>query len=57
MKKETKNNRGNARPCYVSPSADVVDVNVQCVLCQSGGNENLYEEDWGTGGFSFGGNN
>ena len=40
MKKETKNNRGNAQSRYVSPMAEVVDVNVQGVLCQSGENDN-----------------
>ena len=57
MKKEEMNIKGKARPRYVSPSAEVVDVNVQGVLCQSGGNESPFEDDWGTGGFSFGGNN
>ena len=50
MKKETNNNRGNAQSRYVSPSADVVDVNVQGFLCQSGDTEqygNTIDPDWG----------
>lgn len=57
MKKKEMNNQSSALSRYISPSAEVMGIDVQCVLCQSGGNENLYEEDWGTGGFSFGGNN
>ena len=36
MKTEELNNRDNVRSRYVSPSADVMDVNVQEVLCMSG---------------------
>lgn len=52
MKKQLLNNRGKARPRYLSPSAKVIDVNVQGVLCQSVGNEDSSEQDWGTGGFT-----
>ena len=52
MKKEEMNNRDNAQSRYVSPSADVVDVNVQGVLCISGGTENYNDNttpvDWFT---------
>ena len=35
---------------YKSPRVDVIEVNVQNVLCQSG-NESMYEKDLGDGGF------
>ena len=56
MKKQLLNNKGKARPRYLSPSAEVIDVNVQGVLCQSG-NDSPTEEDWGDGGFGLGGKN
>ena len=40
MKKEEMNTKGNAQSRYVSPMAEVVDLNVQGVLCQSGENDN-----------------
>ena len=36
--------------CYRSPEVNVIEVNVQSVLCQSG-NQNMYEKDFGDGGF------
>ena len=50
MKKEEMNIKGKAQSRYVSPSADVVDVNVQGFLCQSGDTEqygNTIDPDWG----------
>lgn len=41
MKKEEMNNRDNAQSRYVSPMAEVVDVNVHGVLCQSGGIDDI----------------
>lgn len=36
---------------YRSPSTKVIPINVGGVLCYSEGNERLYEEDLGDGGF------
>ena len=36
---------------YKAPRAEVIEVNVQNVLCQSG-NRSMYEEDFGDGGFT-----
>ena len=35
---------------YKSPQAEVIEVNVQSVLCLSG-NQSMYEKDFGDGGF------
>ena len=35
---------------YQAPRAEVIEVNVQGVLCQSG-NQSMYERDYGDGGF------
>ena len=35
---------------YKAPQAEVIEVNVQSVLCQSG-NGSMYERDYGDGGF------
>ena len=35
---------------YKSPRAEVIEINVQSVLCQSG-NQSMYEKDFGDGGF------
>ena len=35
---------------YKAPRAEVIEVNVQNVLCQSG-NQSMYEKDFGDGGF------
>ena len=44
------NNTHENRLCYGSPIINVIEVNVQGVLCQSG-NESMYEKDLGDGGF------
>ncbi len=35
---------------YKAPEAEVIEINVQGVLCQSG-NGSMYERDFGNGGF------
>ena len=37
---------------YISPSCKVIEVKAQAIICQSGGNESPYEENWEDGGFS-----
>lgn len=37
---------------YRSPRAEVIEVNIQSVLCQSGGNDSMREYDYGNAGFS-----
>lgn len=39
MKSEILNNRGGAQAPYESPTAEVVAINAQGILCLSGGNE------------------
>ena len=37
---------------YRSPKITEISVNVQSVLCMSGGNDSMREYDYGNGGFS-----
>lgn len=36
---------------YKAPQAEVIEVNVQNVLCQSDGNGSMRKVDYGNGGF------
>ena len=39
---------------YKAPPVEVIEVNVQNVLCQSDGNGSMWEVDYGNGGFLVG---
>ena len=39
---------------YKSPQAEVIEVSVHNILCQSDGNESMREYDYGDGGFGNG---
>lgn len=50
MKQKFETNRKNSTEKYCSPNAEVISVNSQNVLCQSGGTEqygNTNDPDWG----------
>lgn len=44
------NDTNDNRLIYCSPKINVIEVEVQKVLCQSG-NQSMYERDYGDGGF------
>lgn len=41
----------DSKTTYKAPQAEVIEVKVQGVLCQSNGNMSMYEKDYGDGGF------
>lgn len=44
MKNKELNNKGQAQASYISPNAEIVEINVQRVLC--GSNEQYSSEDY-----------
>lgn len=54
MKKQ-KDNRNMIKikkSAYITPALCFEETQTQALLCQSGGNESMYEKDYGDGGFT-----